>query len=293
MQIEWLSRFQQYLTQERNLSYQTVKSYISDIKDFLSFLSLRKKELEEVGYPIVREYLGSLQKRSLQKSTLARRVSVLKKFFHYLYLKGYLSSFILSGLRGPKLQKKIPSFLEEEEVESLLSSVKGNNFFHYRDKAVLELLYATGMRIAELADLNIDNIDFAEETVKVRGKGNKERIIPLGHYSLEALRNYRELRREKTKPGVKALFLNKSGERLSDRFMRKKINRYLDLAGIHKVSGPHSLRHSFATHLLNRGADIRSVQELLGHERLSTTQIYTHLSMKRLKEVYDKAHPRA
>jgi len=293
MQIEWLNRFQQYLTQERNLSYQTVKSYTSDIKDFLSFLSSRKKELEEVGYPTVREYLSSLQKRSLQKSTLARRVSVLKNFFHYLCLKGYLSSFILSGLRGPKLQKKIPSFLEEEEVEKLLNSVKGEGFFYYRDKAVLELLYATGMRIAELVDLNIDNIDFTGETVKVRGKGNKERIIPVGNYSLKALTAYRELRREKAKPGVKALFLNKSGQRLSDRFMRKKINRYLDLADIHKVSGPHSLRHSFATHLLNRGADIRSVQELLGHERLSTTQIYTHLSIKRLKEVYDKAHPRA
>ncbi len=293
MQIEWLNRFRQYLTQERNLSYQTVKSYISDMKDFLRFLSSRKKEVEEVGYPIVREYLSSLQKRNLQKSTRARRVSVLKSFFHYLCLKGYLSSFILSGLRGPKLEKKIPSFLEEEEVERLLNSVKGNNFFHRRDKAALELLYATGMRIAELADLNIDNIDFTGETVKVRGKGNKERIIPLGNYALKALATYRELRREKLKPGVKALFLNKSGQRLSDRFLRKKINRYLNLADIHKASGPHSLRHSFATHLLNRGADIRSVQELLGHERLSTTQIYTHLSIKRLKEVYDKAHPRA
>lgn len=293
MQIEWLNRFQQYLTQERNLSYQTVKSYTSDIKDFLSFLSSKKKELREAGYPVVREYLSSLQKRSLQKSTLARRVSVLKNFFHYLCLKGYLSSFVLSGLRGPKLEKKIPSFLEEEEVEKLLSSVKGSDFFHCRDKAALELLYATGMRIAELADLNIDNIDFTGETVKVRGKGNKERIIPLGNYALKALTAYRELRREKAKPGVKALFLNKSGERLSDRFMRKKINKYLHLADLDKVSGPHSLRHSFATHLLNRGADIRSVQELLGHERLSTTQIYTHLSIKRLKEVYDKAHPRA
>ncbi len=293
MQIEWLNRFQQYLTQERNLSYQTVRSYTSDIKDFLNFLSSRKKKLGEVGYPMVREYLASLQKRSLQKPTLARRISVLKSFFHYLYLKGHLSSFALSGLRGPKLEKKIPSFLEEEEVEKLLSSVEGNNFFHYRDKAALELLYATGMRIAELANLNMESIDFAAETVKVKGKGSKERIIPLGSYALKALTAYRELHREKAKPGVRALFLNKSGQRLSDRFMRKKINGYLELADIHKVSGPHSLRHSFATHLLNRGADIRSVQELLGHERLSTTQIYTHLSIRRLKEVYDKAHPRA
>lgn len=293
MQMQWLDRFQQYLTQEKNLSHQTVKSYASDIKDFLSFLSLKKEELKETGYPIVRKYLSSLQKRSLQKSTLARRVSVLKNFFHYLYLKGYLSSFLLSGLRGPKLEKKIPSFLEEEEVEKLLGSVKGEDFFCYRDRAAMELLYATGMRIAELVDLNTENIDFAAETVKVKGKGNKERIIPVGSYALKALSTYGELRRKKAKPGVKALFLNRFGQRLSDRFLRKKINRYLHLADIDKVSGPHSLRHSFATHLLNRGADIRSLQELLGHERLSTTQIYTHLSIKRLKEVYDKAHPRA
>jgi len=293
MQIEHLDRFRQYLTQEKNLSHLTVKSYTSDIRDFLAFVSARKEDLKDIGYPVVREYLSSMHKRNLQKSTLARRVSVLKSFFYYLYSKGHASSFILSGLRGPKLEKKIPFFLAEEEVERLLSSVEGNDFFHHRDKAALELLYATGMRIAELTSLNMDSIDFAAETVKVRGKGGKERIIPLGNYALRALTVYRQLREGRAKPGVKALFLNRSGQRLSDRFLRKTMNRYLDLAEIHEVSGPHSLRHSFATHLLNRGADIRSVQELLGHERLSTTQIYTHLSIKRLKEVYDKAHPRA
>jgi len=293
LQIEWLGRFQQYLTQERNLSPHTVKSYKSDIKDFLNFLSSRGKELKEVRYPVVREYLSSLRRKELQKSTLARRVSALRSFFRYLYFKKYLSSFVLSSLRGPKLEKKIPSFLEEEEVEKLLESVEGKDFFHYRDKAALELLYATGMRVAELVGLNMEDIDFAGETVKVKGKGGKERIIPLGSYALKALTTYIELREKKIKPGVQALFLNRSGQRLSDRYLRKKLNRYLELVDIHKASGPHSLRHSFATHLLNRGADIRSVQELLGHERLSTTQIYTHLSIKRLKEVYRKTHPRA
>ena len=149
------------------------------------------------------------------------------------------------------------------------------------------------MRVAELAGLNIENVDFEAETVKVKGKGDKERIIPLGNYALKALATYKKLRRKKAKPGIQALFINNFGQRLSDRSLREKFNRYLQLANIHKVSGPHSLRHSFATHLLNRGADIRSVQELLGHERLSTTQIYTHLSIKRLKEAYRKAHPRA
>jgi len=293
MQIDWFDKFRQYLAQERNLSYHTVRSYRADIKDFFNFLSSRKKELKEVGYPLIREYLSLLQRKGLQKSTLARKVSALRGFFHFLYLKGHLSSFVLSSLRGPKLEKKIPSFLEEEEVEKLLESVKGDNFFCYRDKAALELLYATGMRVAELAGLNMENIDFEAETVKVKGKGDKERIIPLGNYALKALATYEELRKKKAKPGVQALFLNKSGQRLSDRSLREKFNKYLQLANIHKVSGPHSLRHSFATHLLNRGADIRSVQELLGHERLSTTQIYTHLSMKRLKEAYSKAHPRA
>ena len=293
MKLEWLDRFRQYLTQEKNLSSHTIKSYTSDIKDFLGFLSFKEKGLKEVGYPFVREYLASLQRRGLAKSTLARRVSSLREFFHYLYLKGYLSSFLLINLRGPKLGKKIPSFMEEDEIEKLLGAVEGEDFFHCRDKAALELLYATGMRVAELVGLNISSLDFGAETVKVKGKRDKERIIPVGRCAIKALARYLQLREEKAKPGVKAVFLNRFGERLSDRALRGKLNKYLKLVNIHKVSGPHSIRHSFATHLLNRGADIRSVQELLGHERLSTTQVYTHLSIKRLKEVYQKAHPRA
>jgi len=196
-------------------------------------------------------------------------------------------------MRGPKRGRKIPVYLEEEEVQRLLNAAEGEDFIHLRDRAILELLYATGMRAAELVNLEVENIDFGSETVKVLGKGSKERIIPVGSYAVKALTTYLPMRKDKVKPGVNAIFVNRFGGKLSDRSLRKKMNQYLELANIQKAAGPHILRHSFATHLLNRGADIRSIQELLGHERLSTTQIYTHLNTRRLKEIYQTTHPRA
>lgn len=293
LEIDWLDRFHRFLEEEKNLSSSTVKSYTSDVKDFLKFLFSQKEDLKKVGYPTVREYLGLLQKKERRKSTLARRVASLRSFFHFLYLKGYLRSFPLSGMRGPKRGRKIPIYLEEEEVQSLLSAAKGEDFVRLRDRAILELLYATGMRAAELVNLEVEDLDFGSETVKVRGKGSKERIIPVGSYAVKALTTYLSMRKEKVKPEVKALFINRFGGRLSDRSLRKKMNQYLELANIQKAAGPHILRHSFATHLLNRGADIRSIQELLGHERLSTTQVYTHLNTRRLKKIYQATHPRA
>jgi len=299
MQINWIKEFIQYLKEEKNLSLNTVKSYNSDIKGFFSYTKSKNvKDIRKIDYPFIREYLcflkeQKIKEQELKKSTLARKVAVLRSFFHYLYLKKHTPSFSLAALRGPKLGKKIPSFLEEEEVKKLLNSTEGDNFFHCRDKAILEVLYATGIRVKELTGLNIDNVDLEEEVVKVKGKGGKERMIPLGSYAIKALNLYLEKRRQKERTEAKALFLNRSGERLSDRSVRKKLNKYLNLANIVKSASPHTLRHSFATHLLNRGADLRSVQELLGHERLSTTQIYTHITPKRLKEVYQKTHPRA
>jgi len=293
LEIDWLDGFHRFLEEEKNLSSHTVKSYTSDVKDFLKFLLSQKEDLKEVGYPTVREYLGSLQKKERRKSTLARRVASLRSFFHFLYLKGHLGSFPLSGMRGPKQGRKIPTYLEEEEVQRLLSAAKGEDFIRLRDRTILELLYATGMRAAELVNLKVEDLDFGSETVKVRGKGSKERIIPMGSYAVKALTTYLPMRKEKVKPEVKALFINRFGGRLSDRSLRKKMNQYLRLANIQKAAGPHILRHSFATHLLNRGADIRSIQELLGHERLSTTQVYTHLNTRRLKKIYQATHPRA
>ncbi|MCD6318706.1 tyrosine recombinase XerC, partial [Candidatus Aerophobetes bacterium] len=249
--------------------------------------------VKDADYPKVREYLSFLLDKGLEKSTLARRVSSLRCFFHYLQIKGYISSFPLSFLRSPKLKKKIPSFLEEDEVEKLLNGIEGGGFSFLRDKAFLELLYGTGMRIAELIGLNIQDVDFGSELIKVRGKRGKERLVPFGSFAAEALNNYLAVREEKFGSLKEAIFLNKFGNRVSDRWMRKRLKNYLRQTGILKPATPHTLRHSFATHLLNRGADLRSVQELLGHEKLSTTQVYTHITPKRLKQVYEEAHPRA
>jgi len=291
--MDWLNSFTIYLEEEKNFSFLTVKSYAADIRDFLKFLKLKKVKVEDADYPKVREYLSFLLDEGLEKSTLARRVASLRCFFHYLQIKGYISSFPLSFLRSPKLKKKIPSFLGENEVEKLLNEMEGEGFSFLRDKAFLELLYGTGMRIAELVSLNIQDIDFGSELIKVRGKRGKERLAPFGGFAAKALNNYLAVREEKFGSLKEAIFLNKFGNRISDRWMRKRLKIYLKQTGILKPATPHTLRHSFATHLLNRGADLRSVQELLGHEKLSTTQIYTHITPKRLKQVYEEAHPRA
>jgi len=291
--MDWLNNFTIYLREEKNFSVLTVKSYSADIRDFLKFLKSKNVKAEDADYPKVREYLSFLLDEGLGKSTLARRVSSLRCFFHYLQIKGYISSFPIPFLRSPKLEKKIPSFLEEDEVERLLNGIKGKGFSFLRDKAFLELLYGTGMRIAELIGLNIKDVDFGDELIKVRGKRGKERLVPFGSFATEALNNYLGIREEKFGSLKEAIFLNKFGNRVSDRWKRKRLESYLKQTGILKPATPHTLRHSFATHLLNRGADLRSVQELLGHEKLSTTQIYTHITPKRLKQVYEKAHPRA
>jgi integrase/recombinase XerC len=288
-----LSDFSDYLRWERNLSSHTVRGYISDIENFLKFLGKKRKEVKEIEYPLVREYLAAVLKKGKRHSTLARKVSSLRCFLRFLLSREILINFPISALRGPRMRRRIPSFLEEEEVEKLLNTAIGEGFFFQRDRAALELLYATGMRIAEMVGLDLNDVDFSAEAIRVKGKRGKERIIPVGKYALKALREYLKWREEKIRPGVKALFLNKFGERISDRSLRDRLELYLDKAGILKPITPHTFRHSFATHLLNRGADLRSVQELLGHERLSTTQVYTHITPRHLKEVYQKSHPRA
>lgn len=291
--MQYLTDFSIYLEQEKNLSSPTVRGYTSDIEDFLNFLKEKKKGVEHISYPLIREYIGSLMEKGKKYSTLARKISSLRCFLHFLCNRGILPDFPISALRSPRLKRKIPSFLDEEEVAALLDQIEEEGFYFSRDKAAFELLYATGMRIAELVSLNVDSIDFNEEIVKVRGKGGKERLIPIGRYAQIALKEYLRYRKEKVAPGERAIFLNKFGKRISDRYMRERLNIYLEKVGITKHITPHTLRHSFATHLLNRGADLRSVQELLGHERLSTTQIYTHITPSHLKRVYEKSHPRA
>lgn len=295
---EHINSFIDYLRIERNCSKNTIDSYlmdISDFKDFLSDTSGKLPTLDDIDYLTIRSYLADLQGRQLARSTILRKLSSLRSFFKYLYRRGYVKADPTSNLSSPKLQRKLPDFLEIFEVELLLSAPNTNTTIGIRDLAIMELLYSTGMRVGELLSLDLNDLDITNAIVKVRGKGRKERIIPVGRTAIKAIKRYLEIRHElasdKHSP---ALFLSERGNRMpGSASVRRRIEKYAKEAGIRKKITPHTLRHTFATHMLNAGADLRSVQEMLGHVNLSTTQIYTHLTAERLKKVYEKAHPRA
>ena len=237
-----------------------------------------------------------LKENNLSKRTVARKMAAFRTFFKFLTREGYLKKNPMSALRTPKLEKKLPMVLDENEVSRLMES-PANDLIGRRDRAILETLYSTGMRVSELVKLDLEKVDFIGGVCRVMGKGSKERICPIGDRALRSIRDYLQARGGKAKKEAKALFLNHSpnqeGSRLTDRSVRRTVDKYIERTCRREKISPHTLRHSFATHLLNRGADLKSVQELLGHENLSTTQIYTHVSTQRLKEAYDKAHPRA
>jgi integrase/recombinase XerC len=244
----------------------------------------------------VRSYLSFLNDKQYSKATIARKLATLRSFYKFLVKINRLGSNPVTPVRTPKQEKKLPRFLEYDEVKKLLDTPPVNNWLGARDKAILETLYSTGMRVSELVALNMDDIDFLGEVVRIRGKGKKERISPISTSVLQVIQHYMEFRNKRAQSNSnfdsKVLFVNKHGRRLSTRSVRRKMDKYLKIAGMDISISPHTLRHSFATHMLNNGADLRSVQELLGHQSLSTTQIYTHLTTKKLKEVYDNAHPR-
>ena len=283
----YLEKFIRYLDIEKNYSKHTILNYRLDLEGFNKFLG--DSSLEKVDYLFLRKYLSILKERNLKTATTARRLSSLRSFFKFLTREGLLKTNPIISLSSPKQEKRLPLFLTEEEVARLIESAHPKDERGLRDRAVLETFYSTGMRISELVGLNTQDIDFIGGIAKVMGKGRKERILPIGEQAINAIRAYLE----KRKWQIDALFLNKSGKRITDRGIRDVVRKYLRIASIKQGVSPHTLRHSFATHLLNRGADLRSVQELLGHVNLSTTQIYTHLTTDRLKSVYDKAHPRA
>ncbi|GAH41837.1 unnamed protein product, partial [marine sediment metagenome] len=217
-------------------------------------------------------------------------------FYKFLVKRNQVSSNPVTVVRTPKQEKKLPRFLEYEEVKRLLETPPMDNWLGARDRAILETLYSTGIRVSELVALNMDDIDFLGEVVHIRGKGKKERIAPIGSSALQVIQHYMEFRNKRAQSNSnfdsRVLFVNKHGRRLSTRSVRRKMDKYLKMAGLDPAISPHTLRHSFATHMLNNGADLRSVQELLGHQSLSTTQVYTHLTTRKLKEVYENAHPR-
>jgi integrase/recombinase XerC len=244
----------------------------------------------------IRSYMASLNEHQYSKSTLARKLATLRSFYKFLVKRHYLANNPVSTIKTPKQEKKLPKFLEYEQIQKLLDTPPANCWLGARDRAMLETMYSTGMRVSELVALNLDDVDFLSEVLHIRGKGKKERICPIGSRALQAIQHYLEYRNRRMEcdPAFdsKVLFANKHGKRLSTRSVRRKMDKYLIEAGLDPAISPHTLRHSFATHMLNNGADLRSVQELLGHQSLSTTQIYTHVTTSRMKEQYHNAHPR-
>jgi len=291
--------FLRWLEVEKGYSEHTVSGYGRDLSEFTSGLP-GGINVSAIGAVHIRRFVVSLHGHN-SAATVARKLSALRTYFKFLQREHHIQNDPIAGIAGPKVGKYLPSFLTVDEVFSLIEAPSAKDRFMLRDRAILELLYSTGMRVAELVSRDRMNLDFATEMLKVRGKGNKERLVPVGRPALEAIQNWWPLRdqliADRARRGHKvekdALFLNVRGGRLTTRSVERMVKSYGERAGIPQIVTPHALRHSFATHLLEMGADLRSVQELLGHASLSTTQRYTHLTLDHLTEVYDKAHPNA
>lgn len=283
---------------EKNSSIHTTRNYERDIVDFEQFMKATGVEhFATVTIADVRAYLTTLYEKKYARKTVSRKISALRSFYNFHMREKRVSENVFTTVFLPKNEGRLPTFLYEEEIQELFASLLGDKPIDQRDRAILELLYATGMRISECRQLTIDDIDFSIGTVLVVGKGRKERYTPIGSFAIEALWRYiqegREDLQKKGKTKTNSLFLNYRGGSLSDRSIRSIVGKRMEKAAYNKRLRPHDLRHSFATHLLNNGADLRVVQELLGHEHLSTTQIYTHVTKERLRDVYKQHHPRA
>ncbi len=291
---DWLK----HLIYEKNASPHTLRCYGRDVEEFIRFL--RSEELSrreegllplKVDHLLIRAFMDSLYRKGNQKVTVARKLSSLRSFFNFLCRQGVWEENPASLVATPRLPKKLPSFLTEEQTFRLLDAPFPDTVLGRRDKAILELIYATGMRVSELGSLDVQDVDLRTRTLRVKGKGRKERLLPFGSKAARALEDYLAVRATIAREGP--LFLSTRGLRIYPRGVRRIVDKYITQASLQLHISPHSLRHSFATHLLNAGADLRSIQELLGHSSLSTTQKYTHLTTERLKEVYRKSHPRA
>jgi integrase/recombinase XerC len=330
-----IGKYLQYLQSVRNSSPHTIVNYGKDLEQFVTYLSppgAQLTPLREITHLIIREFVGHLHEQGLEKSSIARKLAALRSFFKYCAREGLIKENPARLVPTPKLPKRIPSVLSAEEMNGFLNELAGTalaaaggslpakrgdaraaggkrsateGLFLRRDRALLELLYAAGLRVSELTGLNLEDMEQNERMLRVRGKGNKERIVPYGTKAQEALEKYWPLReqlllqtlggREKraAAPRTNAVFLNYAGRRLTQRSVGRIVKKYVKLVNINWDLHPHSLRHAFATHLLADGADLRAIQELLGHQSLSTTQKYTHASIRQLMDIYDKSHPHA
>jgi integrase/recombinase XerC len=333
--------FTHYLAEERHFSPYTARCYGADLRQFIEYLAKHYKVTIDAGKEkaemdrqaqarangkkggmdapaptsahtitevicgasseMVRQFLASLADEQYSAATMARKIATLRSFFKWADKRGLAAGNPMTVIRTPRQGKRLPKAIAMDQIEQLLSAPSDSDVLGRRDRAMLETLYSTGIRVSELVGLMVADLDLPGEALHVRGKGKKERVVPLGSHALGAIQKYMEMLKADAKFGAMVrdnaagipLFLNKHGGRLSSRSVRRKLDKYLKAVGLDPTISPHTLRHSFATHLLDNGADLRSVQELLGHQSLSTTQIYTHLTNQRVQEAYDKAHPRA
>lgn len=308
-----IQEFLQYLAVQKNASGLTVKSYGEDLEGWLEYsLELRNGDLpapDKITTPELRGYLAAMTEAEYAKSTICRRLASLRSFFRFCQRQGIVTENPAAPLRNPKSGRSLPRFLTTDEISKLLNAPSAKSWSGIRDRAILEVIYSAGLRVSELTGLNVGDLLLDEELIRVRGKGKKERFGLLGGYAVESLLKWLDVRpkiAKRSKKGPPSLekrqkgadidppvFLNPQGNRLSTRSVARMLDKYLAVSGLNRKATPHSLRHSFATHLLNAGADIRSIQELLGHKKLMTTQVYTHINAAMMKEAYLKAHPRS
>ena len=303
---KYLDDFMQHLKYERNSSVHTLRNYESDLVQFYDHIAPADKEGQRRDVDIhaldnltIRDFMATLYEKQKKKSSIHRKIATLRTFFRYLCREGVIELNPAQLVASPRVERKLPNHLNIEQIIRFIETPDLESVLGKRDRSMLELLYASGIRVSELVGLNLLDVDFTNLTVRVKGKGRKERIVPFGQHALKALQNYLAVRSEllaeaePDKVDAVAVFMNYQGTRITTRSVGRMVDKYVKIcADVHHIS-PHSLRHSFATHLLDAGADLRVIQELLGHARLSTTQQYTHVAMDKLMEVYDKAHPKA
>lgn len=297
-----IAAFEQSLIHEQNASKHTVKNYVHDLRAFADYLRQYQPEmlddgeiqLDRIGPLVLRSFLSILFQKH-NPASISRKLSTLRSFFQYWVKKGKIAQNPAKAIHSPKVPKKLPRFLNIDEIFALLDFPMDDDFKGRRDKAILELLYSCGLRVSELVGLNFEHVDFDNRVARVFGKGAKERIIPVGKKAVERIQEYLPEREKVVRKAgaTNAIFLNRSGERLNVRSVQRLLDAAIKKCGLPKHVSPHVLRHTFATHLLNAGADLRSIQELLGHSSLSTTQKYTHVNLDQLMKVYDESHPKA
>jgi len=301
-----IDRFADYLQYQRNASSHTLRNYLSDLDQFHDYLSprdpqggRREVDVRDIDHLTIRDYMAKLYQEKRKKTSIARKLATLRTFFKFLCREQIIELNPARLVSSPRLEKRLPKVLSIDDIVHFIETPDTETTLGTRDRAIIELLYATGCRVSEVAGANLADIDFKNQMIRVRGKGRKERFVPFGSKAKEALDSYLEVRRSllacapEPKRDANALFLNYQGTRITTRSIGRLIEKYVKECALAQNISPHSLRHSVATHLLSAGADLRAIQELLGHARLSTTQIYTHVSVDQLMQVYDKAHPRA